>query len=156
MLAMRFENPNTTINVSTLITLINDQKCELVVLFGSERSPTSDFSRRSDGPDVNLPLVAALVKYSIPGVSEIYVVFDGLFLTAARRPRYLEVRELLDVAEQSAKVFFATHPVPFTSGRSPEMAAKVMLDMAPFVQLTPATLAQYFSLLCLIPESQYP
>lgn len=156
MLATRFKNATATmINAETLIALINDQKCEQVVLFGSPRSPTPDFAR-SDAPDTNLPLVAALAKYSIPGVSEVYVVFDGVFLTAARRPRYLEVRDLLDAAEQTSKVFFATQPVPFTSSKDPEKAAQIMIDTKPTVQLTTSTRPQYFALLCSIPEAQYP
>lgn len=155
MLATRFKNSTTTENVSTLIALINDPNCEQVILFGSPRSPTPEYSR-SDEPETNLPLVAAVAKYSIPKVSEIYVVFDGLFLTAARCPRYYEVRELLDVAEKSSKVFFSAQPVPFTSSKNPETAAQIMIDMNPIVQLSPSTRAQYFALLCLISEDKYP
>lgn len=155
MLATRYKNGNTSDNVTTLIGLINDPNSSAIILFGSPSSPTREFTR-TDGPETNLPLVAALAKYSIPRIDNLYVVFDGLFLTAARRPRYLEVRQLLDVAEKSNKVTFATTSVPFTSELSPSAAAEILLSHQPTVQLSPASRSKYFSLLCSIPEAQYP
>ena len=155
MLATRYRNGNTSANEVTLVGLINDPACSKVILFGSPSAPTPDFSE-TDGLENNLPLMAALAKYSIPGIDDLYVVFDGMFLTAARQPRYLEVRQVLDVAENSGKVFFATKSVPFTSALSPSKAAKLLLSHVPTVPLAPSSRAQYFSLLCGIPEAQYP
>lgn len=68
---------------------------------------------------INQPLVAAISKYVIPGITDAYVLFDGLFLTAARRPRFLEVQDLMDGAEKSGiavlfpgKALFTPAPEP--------------------------------------------
>ncbi|PIF89723.1 hypothetical protein CLU86_0600 [Acidovorax sp. 62] len=155
MLATRYQNGNTSRNESTLLGLINDPACSAVTLFCSPGTPTADFSQ-TDGSENNLPLLAALAKYSIPGIDDVYIVFDGMFLTAARRPRYLEVRQILDTSEKSGKVSFATKPVPFTSALSPAEAVQTLLNAQPTVQLLGSTRAQYFALLCSIPEAQYP
>lgn len=155
MLATRYRNGNTSTNESTLVGLINDPVCSAVTLFCSPSAPTPDFSE-SDGLEINLPLVVALVKYSIPGIDDLYIVFDGMFLTAACRPRYLEVRQLLDVSERSGKVSFTTKPVSFTSSLSPSKAVETLLNEQPTIQLLPSTRSQYFALLCSIPEAQYP
>lgn len=155
MLATRYRNGNTSANANTLVGLINDPACVEVTLFCSPSAPTPDYSD-TDGLEDNLPVVAALAKYRIPGIDDLYIVFDGIFLTAARRPRYLEVRALLDASEKSGKVSFATNPVRFTSALSPTKAAEVLSNEQPTIQLLPSTRAQYFALLCSIPEAQYP
>ncbi|WP_155401875.1 hypothetical protein [Chromobacterium violaceum] len=155
MLVTRYQNSATSENLSTLVALINDKNCEEVRLFASEPTAGNDYSN-SDGPDTNLPLVAAIARYSIPGISDVYVLFDGLFLTAARRPRFLEVQSLMDAAQASRKVSFAAKPVPFTSTREPANAVDTLLSVEPLIQFTPETRAKYFALLSLIPEAQYP
>lgn len=155
MLATRYHNGNTGTNESILIGIINDPACSAVTLFCSPSVPTAEFSE-ADGTENNLPLVAALAKYSIPRIDDLYIVFDGLFLTASRRPRFLEVTRLLDAAEVSGKVSFAPNPVPFTSALSPAEAVETLLIEQSTVKLEPSTRAQYFALLCSIPEAQYP
>ncbi|CAN7622287.1 hypothetical protein LJR189_004675 [Acidovorax delafieldii] len=155
MLTTRYQNGNTGTNETTLIGIINDPACSSVTLFCSPSVPTAEFSE-ADSTENNLPLVAALAKYSIPRIDDLYIVFDGMFLTAARRPRFLEVSRVLDAAEASGKVWFATNPVPFTSALTPEQAVETMLSEQSTVQLETSTRAQYFALLCGIPEAQYP
>jgi hypothetical protein len=135
--------------------MIKDTKTERVILFASVEHPSNNFSR-SDGSESNLPLVVALAEFNIPGVAPIYVVFDGPFLTAARRPRYLEVRELLDTAIESGKAFFSQQRVPFTSTLSAEGAAQELLKVGPIVQLTSVNRAVYFQLLSPLTEASYP
>ncbi len=154
MLATRYENNVTDTNAATLKGLIDDPSCLEVVLYSSHRVKTKEFND-FDGPETNLPLVSALAKYSIPGINDIYVVFDGIFLTAARRPRYLEVKELLDVAVHSEKVSFFEDNIQFTSALDPVSAANTMLNFKPTRLLSSATRAQYFSLLSHISEEQY-
>jgi hypothetical protein len=154
-IAKRCFTDSTASCAHTLQTHIEDPHCVRVVLFASPTAPTPDFSR-SDGPETNLPLLAAISTYEIPGVGPINVVFDGLTMTAERRPRYLEVKNLLDVAQRSSKVHFSTERIPFTSGLDPEIAAQRMLFNGRTVRLTETTRPQYFSQLCWIAEERYP
>lgn len=154
-LVTRYKTSSTSANLTALLTLIRDENCKEIRLFASPDTATGEFSD-SDGPITNLPLVAALVKYVIPEIEDVYVLFDGLFLTAARRPRFGEVQQLLDVAQASGKTLFSTVRAPFTSSMNPGQAAQVLLALAPAVALTAASRPQYFGLLCSIPESQYP
>lgn len=155
MVAIRYSNKNTGANSYTLIGIIKDQNCIEINLFATQSIIDSD-RQDLNGLKGNLPLMAAIAKYKIPGIDEVYVVFDGLFLTAVRRPRYLEVKEVLDAAEQSEKVFFSKSAVSFTSDLQPEMAAEILLKSSPTTSFSKTTRQEYFSLLCSIPESQYP
>lgn len=87
MSVIRSEPENTGKNTQALLAAIADPSIALVTLFASPTKPDADFAH-SDGPDSNLPLLAALTE-SVDGN---LCVYDGLFLTAARRPRYLEGR----------------------------------------------------------------
>ena len=105
-----------------------------------------------DGPETNLPLLHALVQ-SIPqeDIPE-YEIFDGMFLTAARRPRYLEVKKLLDEAiESRVPVEYGLRPIPFTSSMEPDEAVILMLDQ-PVRLLDERTRPEFFSLLSGLPE----
>lgn len=155
MLSIRRENTSTSENLRTICEIINDQKCDKVTLFASPKFANND-TKNSDDPDSNFPLVVALVEYSIPGVTNISVVFDGPFLTAARKPRFLEVQELLDACEASDKVFYSKSRAPFTSSLSAENAANILSGITPIAPLTKGTRADYFSLLSGFPESEYP
>lgn len=155
MTATRYETHNTSANLNTIIGMLNDAKTDRVILFATETQPTDSFNHQSDGPETNLPLVAALAEFKIPGGSPLYVVFDGLFLTAARHPRYLEVRALLDASIASDRAFFSQTRVPFTSTLSPEEAAQTLLQIAPVVELTNANRSVYFGLLSSLPESAF-
>ena len=123
------------------------------ILFASPHETTPDYSEM-DGPTTNLPLLSALVEHSVPGVGTLYVVFDGCFLTAARLPRYSEVRELLDQATTAANVFFAQERAPFTGGLSAEDATKKLLEVGPLQELTDETRPTYFRMLSLMPEAE--
>lgn len=151
MFAKRFKNSSTGINLQSLLTLVLDPNCKKVRLFASPASCTADHAD-SDGPETNFPLVAALAEYSIPGITEVYVLFDGLFLTAVRSPRLGEVQELLDAAQVSGKTTFAPSPVAFTSSLEPDAAVKVLLAQENMVQLTPQSRKQYFAMLCGVSE----
>jgi hypothetical protein len=155
MLVERFRNSSTSANVSALINLLHDPSCKEVILFATPSTPTDDFSE-SDGPENNLPLVAAVAKYAIPGITDVYVLFDGLFLTAARRPRFLEVQDLMDEAEKSDKAVFYSGKAPFTSARDPADAVTELLGLGTTTPFSTATRAQFFALLCSIPEAKYP
>ena len=151
MMFKRHQNSSTGINQSALIDALNDSSCEQLILYASASTPTADFSQ-SDGHENNLPLVAAIAKYSAP---ETYVVYDGALLSAARQPRSGEVRDLLDIAQVSGKAAFFFGEVPFTSSRQPEEAVRLLLSFGPLTALTPATRARYFSLLSSLPESEH-
>lgn len=156
MLVTRYEtSSSTSTNLAALLTLIRDKNCEEVRLFASPASITPDHTN-VDGPENNLPLIAALAMYRIPGIADVYVLFDGCFLTAARRPRFGEVQALLDAAQTSGKAVFSTVTAPFTSSMDAAVAVNILLALNPTIALTATSRAQYFSHLCSIPESQYP
>jgi len=146
----RWQPENTGRNTQALLAAIVDPGIARVTLFASPTKPDADFAD-SDGPDSNLPLLAALVET----ISGDLCVYDGLFLTAARRPRYLEVREVLDAAELSDKVYFAGTRAPFTSSRSPAEAAETLHAIAAPLRLTSTTRASFFRLICNVTEAQY-
>lgn len=147
---------NTTDNLQNLLDVLADPKTARVVLFATAEAPEGLYDHRTDGPETNLPLVAALAEIRVPGITPLHVVFDGLFLTAQRKPRYDEVRALLDTAVVSNKAFFAAERAPFTSTYPPGDAAQVLLDAAgTAVQLTAATRARYFAMLGTVSESSY-
>lgn len=154
MVAIRHPSESTLENLLALVGLINNPCSKKVVLFASPDSKAPEMSP-SDGPENNLPLLAAFVEYEIPKIDSVVVIFDGLFLTAARYPRYDEVRELLDLAQKSDKVFFSETRAPFTSSLSAEDAAKTLQSLLPIKRLTPETRADYFSLLHTWTEARY-
>lgn len=152
MPAVRSHHSTTSDNLASLLEIIRDARTVQVILFASPEARTLDMSDR-DGPETNLPLVAALAEYKLPGASDpLYMVFDGLFLTAARVPRYLEVRNLLDVAIASGKAFVAMQRVPFTSKLTPDEAAECLRHVGPVSPLTGETRATYFRLLSSVSE----
>lgn len=154
MLVTRYANSSTTRNLSSLVTLLNDPNCKEVVLYATASTPMQDFSE-SDGPDNNLPLVAAIAKYVIPGISDVFVLFDGLFLTAARFPRFLEVQDLMNVAQESGKAAFFLGQAPFTSSFEPVDAVKSLLGLGQLTPFSQTNRAKFFALLSRIPEAQY-
>lgn len=155
MFAIRYRNSSTTDNLASLVKLLNDPNCVEIRLFATGSAGSVGYSD-SDGPDTNPPLVSAIAKYVIPGISDVYVLFDGSFLTAARRPRFLEVQELMDAAQSSGKTSFVPAAVPFTSATEPVAAVATLLNLGPLTSFDQATRAEYFSLLSNIPEAQYP
>lgn len=151
-LAVRGCHGNTLENCTTLIEYINMPECIQVLLFATHNKPTPGFSR-NDGPETNLPLMGAILLIELQEFNA-YVIFDGLFLTAQRYPRYKEVKEVLDVAMTSDKTYFIEVPVPFTSSWGPVGAIDQLLPL-PRQKLTQDSRRNFFSLLCNLTEQQY-
>ena len=148
MTVSRWINGHTGANAQALLGEISDPAIMRVILFATAARFHEGFSD-SDGPESNLPLLAA-ATVSAQGDVKIY---DGVFLTAARRPRYLEVRDVLDAAERSEKVFFGNSPAPFTSGLEP-MRAWEQLSRIIVNRFSVKTRASFFSLLSALSEKE--
>ncbi|WP_151828394.1 hypothetical protein [Acinetobacter oleivorans] len=151
-LAVRGCHGNTTENCSTLKKYISMPECIQVLLFATHNKPTPGFSR-DDGPETNLPLMGAIILLELQEFNA-YVIFDGLFLTAQRYPRYKEVKEVLDAAVTSDKTYFIDISVPFTSTWGPVGAVDQLLPL-PRQKLTPDSRKNFFKLLCNISEEKY-
>src|SRR5471032_3384 len=113
---------------------------------------TSEYST-SDAAEANLQEVAALAFGTFAG-AEVAVVFDGAFLSAARYPRYSEVRLLLDAAVASDKVFFTERRAPFTSKKTNIDALGTLHNLGAFEKLTTTSRSRYFSLLSNLTEAE--
>ncbi|MDN8155658.1 HicB family protein, partial [Acinetobacter baumannii] len=96
----------------------------------------------------------AIAKVQLPGLNEIYIIFDGLFLTAQRKPRYNEVKDVLDTALETDKTSFIQLSVPFTSQLDPVEAVKILSEF-PRQKLTKETRPTFFNLLSNLTEEQY-
>ena len=151
MVSLRYATKSTSDNVWALCDLIRDNKCDEIILFASVGNDIDDDEARWNN---NLPLVVALAKYIIPHVDSVLVVFDGVFLTAARSARYGEVRELLDVAIASDKVYYSGQRAPLTSEMTPDQAVSTLLHLGPIQPLTSESRADYFSLLSNLTEAE--
>lgn len=152
---VRYENSNISDNSRSLIEAINDENCNKVILFASPTSITPSYDPNLDGADNNLPLVVAVALYRDSNQDEICKIYDGCFLTAARRPRYLEVKSLLDAAENSNKVYYSNDRVDFTASLNADEAGKVLLRNN-CQELTNDSRSYYFSLISNVPEADYP
>lgn len=151
MVSLRYATKSTSDNVWALCDLIRDNKCDEIILFSSVGNDLDDEEARWDN---NLPLVVALAKYIIPHVDSVLVVFDGAFLTAARPARYGEVRNLLDVAIASDKVYYSGQRAPLTSEMTPEEAVSTLINLGSIQPLTVESRAEYFSLLSNFTEDE--
>ncbi len=158
MITTRYKSDNTSNNLAAIVSLINDPECQRIFLFASPANFIEGAHDNAGGPDANLPLVAALAEFKIHGIDKIRIVFDGVFLTAARSPRYYEVRQLLDAAQASNKVFYGQERAPFTSDMDSTAAADELSKIAAkgYQQLTDRTRTAYFSLLSSVPEKNQP
>jgi hypothetical protein len=148
---IRWKASNTGDNARALVAAINDPTIVRVTLFATLITPESTFSFETDGPETNLPLLAALSESRTGDV----IVYDGRFLTAARRPRYLEVRAVLDAAASSGKVEFCASRVPFTSGLDPDDAARTLRCAEPGKLFTTTSRREFFALLSALSEREY-
>lgn len=148
---IRFENQSTSLNALALCNLLRDDRARRVLLFASSSTAVVD-NEDNDAKDP-FPLMSALVEYELPAVLRFTILFDGLFLTAARMPRIGEVTAVLDAATASGRAFFASQIAPFTHGLEPQEAAKNLLGLGPFAPLDAATRPTYFAQLALIPEA---
>lgn len=157
LFAQRYDNPAVTPrNLSALLDVLGDTATARVTLFASPETKTDLYDDCTDGPDTNLPLVAALAEIRVTAAKPVHVVFDGLLLTAQRKPRYDEVKALLDAAVASGKAFVATERATFTSSLTPDDAARVLSKVAATaVPLTEAARASYFGLLANLSEAEY-
>ncbi|MEG8983852.1 HicB family protein, partial [Acinetobacter baumannii] len=153
IIAHRYHESNTTRNCLNLLDYLKLPNCQEVILFATYRTPTDGFSR-DDGPETNLPLMGAIAKVQLPGLNEIYIIFDGLFLTAQRKPRYNEVKAVLDTALETDKTSFIQLSVPFTSQLDPVEAVKILSEF-PRQKLTKETRPTFFNLLSNLTEEQY-
>jgi len=151
MVSLRYATNSTSDNVWALCDLTRYNKCDEIILFASVGNDIDEEEARWNN---NLPLVVALAKYIIPHVDSVLVVFDGVFLTAARSARYGEVRELLDVAIASDKVYYSGQRAPLTSEMTPDQAVSTLLHLGPIHPLTSETRADYFSLLSNLTEAE--
>lgn len=151
MAVTRWKNSATGENARTLIAAIKDPNIKLVTLFATSVEADSAFTAESDGPETNLPLLVALAE----SVTGNLTVYDGVFLTAARKPRYLEVRDVLDAATGTNKVYFSERRAPFTSALPPYDAARKLGELAQASQLTAGTRPKFFRLLSGVTEAQY-
>ncbi len=151
--AIRYKESNTTENCRNLISYLNLNFCDEVILFATHKSVDATFSQ-NDGPETNLPLLGAVARVKFPGLGEQFILFDGLFLTAQRKPRYNEVQQVLDLAVQTKKTSFIQLSVPFTSQLLPVEAIR-LLNRFPKQVLNAQTRPIFFSLLSEITEEQY-
>lgn len=150
------DDTNTARNAKAIHGLVAEAKVVRIVLFATSDRPTGAFNDARDGGGINLPLVAALAEVKLDGISPIYVVFDGMFLTARSKTRYNEVRDLLDASVASGKVYFSAERAPFTSGLPASEAAAALLDCASgSMKLTAATRGKYFAMLSTITEEDF-
>lgn len=154
MKATRSKSISTGDECDRLLALINDENYSEIRLFASPTNQDHSSYSHKDGPDTNFPLVAAWAKCSDPQNGQEYVLFDGLFLTAARAHRYLDVKRLLDAAEQSNKVTYATARAPFTSSLDPIDAIDT-LNVLSYTQFTPLSRAAYFSMVSNLTEQEF-
>lgn len=151
MVSLRYATKSTSDNVWALCDLIRDNKCDEIILFSSVKN---DLEGEHAKWNNNLTLVVALAKYIIPHVDSVMVVFDGVFLTAARYPRYGEVRNLLDVAVASDKVYYSRQRAPLTSEMTPDEAVSTLIDLGSIQPLTVESRAEHFSLLSNFTEDE--
>lgn len=153
-LARRYSCGNTGETLKALLALQEDPNCFDIWLFASPRTPTARFNPDTDDNETNLPLLTALVRYRMPlGFDPMYIVFDSMALTAARKPRYNEVKQLLDKACQGSKTFVCLEPLDFTSSMPPEQAAAMMLGTNPTTLLDVGSRPKFFDLLSSLEES---
>lgn len=154
MLATRYKNDSTSINLRSLIEAINNPSCASVTLYGAQ-GPQSSHPHISGNHTNSFLWVAALATFSFSRVEDLHIVFDGMFLHTASSTRYDEAIQLLDVAEQSSKVTFAIHSVPCTSAMPTDIAAKILLETNSTLKVSSDSRVQYFTLLSGHLEEQY-
>lgn len=146
-MAVRKTSGSTTDNAELICKILNEGSSR-VVLFAT--ASKMEGNAEQDGgvyADTNLPLMAALVEVEVPHFGKQYIVLDGLFLTARRYPRYLEVEAVLNAAEVSGNCFFAKTAAPFTARLSPTDAAERLLKITDLFRLDKSSRHEYFSLL---------
>lgn len=152
MHALRCRVGSTGENLSAALSLVAFVGTVRVTLFASPSSLPDD---GSNSPSSNLPLLAGLAEVAIPHSGTIYVVMDGLFLSAARSPRSAEVLSLLNAVAGNPKMFVALARAPFTEALEPDKAAEALLAIKPVERLTSDSRERFFSLLSHSPETAF-
>lgn len=136
---VRHHNGNFTVNKDALCADIKNAKTQEIILFAAQQQTDDEFFEASEAP-----LLAALVRQDNG-----YILYDGLFLSVARKPRILEVVNVLDLAQTSGNVVYCPIIVNFTSKLTPLKAIAYLLTQANSgkVPLTEETRGRFFSLL---------
>jgi len=144
--SFRFELGNTTQNKEALIEKIKDPNTVKVTLFATKREVLANTF------ESNLPLVAALVETNTN-----FQLFDGLFLTAARNPRFYEVRSVLDEAIRTTKVDYCSKPVEYTRDLNEDLVVKYLINESnnSSYLLTVDSRKSYFAILSDITEDKF-
>ena len=144
--SFRFELGNTTQNKDALIEKIKDPNTVKVTLFATKREVLANTF------ETNLPLVVALVETNTN-----YLLFDGLFLTAARNPRFYEVRSVLDEAIRTTKVNYCSKPVEYTRDLNEDLVVKYLINESnnSSYLLTVDSRKSYFAILSDITEDKF-
>lgn len=148
MLIHRCEVVNTSKYVDNICSVIEDPKCTKVILIATVKE---DEAREQA---MDLPQLVAVGVYDIPVVDKLYLIFDGTNLSVARYPRYLEVRDILDVAQKTDKVFYCEARAPLTSDLD-DKATLYTLLAAPHRPLNVESRPAYFELLSNFTEEEF-
>lgn len=120
----------TNQNADFLVKAIQSDSVVKVVLCASTLASDrhESYNPASDGPETNLPLLAAVAVFNhLPVIGDLFIVFDGLFLIAARQARQSEVDWMLGEAVKSEKVYFSSNRKPFTSKYPAKQAVREIL-----------------------------
>lgn len=137
-------NSNTTVNRDNLIASIKDDSVEEIIFFATHKNiPESN--------STNLPLLCALSR-----TKNGYVLQDGNFLTAARRPRYFEIQDVFDEAEKSKKVSFCSVPVNLTEDLTCKDAVIYLLEQCKSnkIHFDPGSRKSFFALMSSFTEEE--
>lgn len=141
MNAARYHSRSTTDALSDLLSRIGEDSTDVRLFVTHADASKGGFDPGTSGPDVNLPLVAALTSDGRRSI-----VHDGNLLNAARGPRIAEVRELVESAIANGSVLYGTRPVDFTAGMSAVDAARYLSEVE-VRHLTDATRSDFTALL---------
>ena len=146
MHAIRLKGAASNINVSNAIEVLQNPACDEFTIFASS-TDESKANYASDGPSTNFPLVVALARLKLTKDENLFIVFDGVFLTAQRSQRAQEVGWLLDACVQTRKAFYVKEVAPFTAILPPELASAKLAATGPKMPLNLASRPSYFALL---------
>lgn len=122
MHAIRYQLRSPQENLDALCEMFDHAAIQRVVLYATAGHP-----QPAAQP---VPVVAALAQIEIPYMPPQYLVFDGELLSAEPRERFLALKKLLDVAQESPRAYFCPHTLPLTHHIEPADAARTMLTLA--------------------------
>lgn len=151
-MAIRVESSSTYNNLYNYNKLNDLGLSKKIYLYATYEKYLDQKDEIKNGPSVNLPLVVAVCEVEFDGIGIIHFLFDGLFLHTQRRPRLLEVLELLN-SSKKYDVQFGIKRVPFTKRLKPLFAVNLLLQEK-MKKMTNETKVEYLSLLNTIPEWQ--